>query len=57
MTEAGIHSYVDPACPFAWMTSKWVRMVAAQHRQVALYLLPFDGNWEFRASLGPAARR
>lgn len=37
--DADINFYFDPICPFAWMTSKWVRMVQAQSR--------YNVDWRF----------
>lgn len=34
-----LHFWFDPVCPFAWMTGKWVRMVAAQR--------DYDVDWRF----------
>lgn len=36
---ADLNFYFDPVCPFAWMTSKWVRMVAEQR--------DYDVDWRF----------
>jgi 2-hydroxychromene-2-carboxylate isomerase len=30
VSDADLHFWFDPVCPFAWMTSKWVRIVAEQ---------------------------
>jgi hypothetical protein len=34
-----LHFYFDPVCPFAWLTSKWVRTVAAQRN--------YNVDWRF----------
>ena len=36
---ADLHFYFDPVCPFAWLTSKWVRSVAEQRA--------YDVEWRF----------
>jgi 2-hydroxychromene-2-carboxylate isomerase len=36
---ADLRFWFDPVCPFAWMTSKWVRTVAAQR--------DYDVEWRF----------
>jgi hypothetical protein len=52
MTEAfDLHFYFDPVCPFAWITSKWVRMVAEQRdytvdwRFISLRMLNADVDY------------
>ena len=41
MDTADLHFYFDPVCPFAWMTSKWVRLVAEQRH--------YSVDWRFIA--------
>ncbi|MDQ1550624.1 MAG: hypothetical protein QOD50_46 [Actinomycetota bacterium] len=55
--ESDLHFYFDPVCPFAWMTSKWVRMVAAQRdyhvdwRFISLRIL--NANVDYAAHFPP----
>ncbi|WP_006243726.1 DsbA family protein [Mycolicibacterium tusciae] len=50
-TTYDLHFYFDPVCPFAWMTSKWVRMVAEQRdyrvdwRFISLRILNADMDY------------
>ncbi|MGH3495481.1 MAG: hypothetical protein ACRDQ1_19940 [Sciscionella sp.] len=57
MSDADINFYFDPVCPFAWMTSKWVRMVQAQRdysvdwRFISLRML--NGHIDYDAHFPP----
>jgi hypothetical protein len=50
--KADLHFWFDPVCPFAWMTSKWVRMVADQReysiewRFISLRLINKDVDYD-----------
>jgi hypothetical protein len=52
MSDADIHFYFDPVCPFAWITSKWVRKVQAQRdytvdwRFIALRVINADVDYD-----------
>jgi hypothetical protein len=54
---ADLRFYFDPVCPFCWMTSKWVRMVAARRdlrvdwRFIALRLV--NANVDYAAHFPP----
>lgn len=56
-TEYDVNFYFDPVCPFAWLTSKWVRIVAAQRdysvdwRFISLRLL--NANVDYAAHFPP----
>src|SRR2546423_3472414 len=66
MPAADLHFYFDPICPFAWMTSTWVRQVMAAReysvdwRFISLRLVNadvdydahFPSNYEFTHTLG-----
>lgn len=50
--DADINFYFDPVCPFAWMTSRWVRQVQAQRdytvdwRFISLRLVNAEVDYE-----------
>ncbi|ABL81591.1 MULTISPECIES: hypothetical protein [unclassified Nocardioides] len=54
MTDADINFYFDPVCPFAWLTSKWVRVVQSQRaysvdwRLISLRLVNADVDYASR---------
>ncbi len=51
-TEYDLHFYFDPVCPFAWLTSRWVEMVAEQKdyavdwRFISLRILNKDKDYD-----------
>ena len=57
-TSADVNFYFDPVCPFAWMTSKWLRMVAAQRnytvdwRFISLRLINAEIDYDTRFPTG-----
>jgi len=63
MDNADINFYFDPLCPFAWMTSKWVRQVAAQRdytvdwRLISLRMLNADVGYDSHFPAGYEAGR
>lgn len=52
MSDADLHFYLDPVCPFAWMTSQWVRLVQDQRdyvvdwRFISLRILNAEVDYE-----------
>jgi hypothetical protein len=58
MASSDIRFYFDPVCPFAWMTSRWVRMVAGQRdytvewRFISLRLLNSHIDYEAHFPVG-----
>jgi hypothetical protein len=58
MQQADINFYFDPLCPFAWMTSKWVRKVVAQRdyrvdwRFISLRMINADVDYDAQFPAG-----
>ena len=52
MSDADLDFYFDPVCPFAWLTSQWVRRVAARReyrvdwRFISLRLINADVDYD-----------
>ena len=49
MTDADLHFWFDPVCPFAWMTRRWVRLVAAQRAYDVQVSAGLEGAAKFTA--------
>src|ERR1700728_583665 len=61
MSETDARFYFDPVCPFAWMTSKWVRIVQEQRgysvdwRFISLRMVNADVDYDSHFAPGHLA--
>jgi predicted DsbA family dithiol-disulfide isomerase len=61
MPDADLHFYFDPVCPFAWMTSKWVRLVMAERDYTVdwrfISLRQVNAEVDYDSHFPPSTRR
>jgi hypothetical protein len=57
MADADVHFYFDPVCPFAWLTSRWVRLVMARREYTVdwrfISLRMVNGTVDYDAQFPP----